>query len=178
MLKKIKLDFDFLPYIDADYTQHTGSCAKHQVKELTDVHEQYGGFPKSYCLENTMIHQLWWDKDQIDYVELGRQLGIEVVTVSTIMQPPGCTVPLHRDTFYAINQKYPDRTELKVRANIYMEDYKIGQFIQYQESDSYTTSTDWKAGEGFLWDSSVLHLSTNGGMQNKYTMQISGFYND
>ncbi len=83
MLKKIKLDFDFLPYIDADYTQHTGSCAKHQVKELTDVHEQYGGFPKSYCLENTMIHQLWWDKDQIDYVELGRQLGIEVVLAQT-----------------------------------------------------------------------------------------------
>jgi hypothetical protein len=176
MLKKIKVDFDFSAFLSADYTLHSGSCVKHQVHELTDIHSTYGGFPKSYCLENTMIHQLWWDETQVDYIELGKQLGIEVVTVSTIMQPPGCTVPLHRDTFYAINQKYPDRKELKVRANIYLEDYKIGQFIQYQDESGYSTSSDWVAGEGFLWDNNVLHLSTNAGMQDKYTLQVSGFY--
>ena len=175
MLKKIHLDFDFSKFLNADYLIHTGSCIKHQVHELTDIHEQYSGFPKSYCFENTIIHQLWWDNTQIDYDELGEKLGIEVITVSTIMQPPGCTVPLHRDTFFQITQRYPDRKELKVRANVYLEDYKIGQFIQYQEDDRYTTSTDWKAGDGFIWDNEVLHLSTNAGMQLKYTLQVSGF---
>ena len=175
MLKKVNLDFNFAKFIDADYTIHCDSCIKHQVHELKDIHEQYGGFPKTYCLENTMIHQLWWNEDQIDYKELGHKLGMEVITVSTILQPPGCTVPLHRDIFYQITKRFPERKELKVRANIYMEDYKLGQFIQYQEDNNYITSVDWKIGDGFIWDSQVLHLSSNAGMENKYTMQVSGF---
>lgn len=176
MLKEVKLDYDFTPILSADYTQHTGSCISHQVHELTDIHQKFGGFPSTYCLANTMIHQLWWDKNQIDYNKIGKQLGIEVITVSSIMQPPGCVVPYHRDTFYQINQQYPGRTEPKVRANIYLEDYKLGQFIQYvDDADVICTSVNWKAGEGFLWDSSILHLSSNAGMQDKYTLQISGF---
>jgi hypothetical protein len=175
MLKKLYLDFDFSQFLTADYNQHTGSCIKHQTYELTDIHEKFGGFPKTYCFENTLIHQLWWTAEQIDYDLLGQQLGMEVVTVSTILQPPGCVIPYHRDTFYQIGQKYPERTELKVRANIYLEDYKLGQMIQYVENDKINTSVDWQAGEVYMWDSSILHLSANAGMQDKYTMQVSGF---
>ena len=176
MIHQIHLDYDFSIFLNADYSVHSGSCIKHQVYELTDIHESYGGFPASYCLENTIIHQLWWTDTQVDYVELGKQLDIEVISVSTILQPPGCVIPLHRDTFYLINKQYPDRSEPKVRANIYLEDYKLGQLLQYQTESGYQTSTDWKAGEGFRWDSSHLHLSCNAGMQNKYTLQVSGFY--
>jgi nitrogen regulatory protein PII len=87
------------------------------------------------------------------------------------MQPPGCVVPLHRDTFFQIKQRYPERTEPKVRANIYLEDWKLGHFIQHGDQ----VSTHWKAGDGFIWDSEVLHLSANAGMHDKYTMQVSGF---
>ena len=175
MLKNIHLTLNFTPLLAADSNSHSGSRSKHPVYELSDIHEAYGGFPKSYCFENTKIHQLWWDTTQIDYKELGDQLGMEVVTVSTIMQEPGCVVPLHRDMFYQIGLKHPTRNELNVRANIYMEDYKLGHFIQYQKNDTYESSTDWVAGDGFLWDKEVLHLSANAGMSNKYTMQVSGF---
>lgn len=175
MIKNLFLDFDFDIFLKADYSVHSGSCIQHQIYELQDIHDQFGEFPKSYCLENTMIHQLWWDKTQVDFDYLGQQLGMEVVTVSTIMQPPGCVVPYHRDTFFQINQRFPDRQDPKVRANIYIEDYKLGQFIQYVDQNQIHTSVDWKAGDGFIWDSSVLHLSSNAGMQNKYTLQVSGF---
>ena len=134
-IKNISLNYNFNIFINADYSVHCGSCIKHQVYELIDIHEQFGGFPKSYCLENTMIHQLWWSADQIDYQDLGQQLGIEVITVSSILQPPGCVVPYHRDTFFQISQRYPDRKEPKVRANVYLEDYKLGHFIQYVDQD-------------------------------------------
>lgn len=173
MLKPIYLDYDFSKIISADYTQHSASCISHQVHELTDIHEQYGGFPKTYRYENTIIHQLWWSQDDIDFAEIGSQLGMEVITVSSICQPPGCVIPLHRDTFYLINKQHPDRTELKVRANIYLEDWKLGQFIQYDNE----ISVKWHAGDGFMWDSTHLHLSANAGMQNKYTLQVSGFLN-
>jgi len=171
MFKKIYLDYDFTKILEADYSQHTGSCIKHQVYEIADIHEQYGGFPKSYCLENTLIHQLWWDNKQLDFDTIGQQLGIEVITVSSIQQPPGCVIPLHRDTFYQINKQYPDRKELKVRANIHLEDWKLGHFLQYNN----TVHTYWKAGEGLLWDTDILHLGANAGMHNKHTLQVSGF---
>lgn len=171
MLTIVKLDYDFFQVINADYLQHSGSCIKHLTTELADVYQPYGGLPESYTIKNTLIHQLWWDRDQVDYNEIGRQLGMEVVTVSTICQPPGNVIPWHSDTFYQIKQKYPDRTETKVRANIHLEDWKMGHFIQYNDE----VRTHWKAGTGIMWDSSILHLGANAGLENKYTMQVSGF---
>jgi len=176
MITPAKLHWDYSQFVDADYSAHTGSCIKHQVYELTDIHQKFGGFPKSYCSANTMIHQLWWTPDQVDYAELGRQFNMQVITVSSIMQPPGCVIPYHRDTFYQIGQQYPDRKERRVRANMYLEDYRLGHMIQYVENDQIRTSVDWSAGDGFVWDSEILHLSANAGMQNKYTLQVSGFY--
>lgn len=171
MIKNIKFNFDLSVFLNADYSTHEGSCIKHQVYELTDIHQSYGGFPNSYCFENTKIHQLWWYNSQVNFDQIGELLGIDVITISSIKQPPGCIIPLHRDTFYQISQRFPDRKGIKVRANIYLEDWKIGHFIQYNDN----VSTHWKAGEGFIWDSSILHLSANAGMQNKYTLQVSGF---
>jgi hypothetical protein len=175
VLEPIKINYDPSVFLNADYTQHSGSCIQHQVYELTDIHKQYGGFPGTYTIKNTLIHQLWWDNTQVDFDELGRQLKMEIVTISSICQPPGNVIPLHRDTFFQIGQRHPARTELKVRANIYLEDYKMGHFIQYQENDHWVTSDNWRQGEGFMWDSSVIHLSANAGFENKYTLQISGF---
>lgn len=175
MFNTVHLDIDFTPLRNADYSIHMGSCIKHQIHEINDIHEEYGGFPDSYNIHNTKIHQLWWDNTQVNYVELGRQLNMEVITVSTIKQPPGCVVPFHRDTFFQIKKQYPDRKETKVRANIYLEDYKMGQFIQYKLNSKFETSTNWKAGDGFVWSSDILHVSANAGFQDKYTMQVSGF---
>jgi hypothetical protein len=170
MIKDIKLNYDFDIFLTANYGEAV-SCIKHQVHELTDIHTQYGGFPDTYTFHNTKIHQVWWDDTQIDYVNIGQQLGIDVITVSSILQPPGCVIPLHRDTFYQINQRHPTRADLKVRANIYLEDWRLGHFVQYNNQ----VDTHWKQGQGWLWDSSELHLGANAGMQNKYTLQVSGF---
>ena len=177
MLKKVKLNYDWDIFLAADYSQHCGSCIVHQRDELVDIHKQYGGFPSSYSMSNTTIHQLWWNTTQINFAEIGQKLGMEVVTISSICQPPGNVVPLHRDTFYQINKLYPNRKELKVRANIYLTDYKMGHFIQYKDNN-WVTDYNWQQGEGFMWDSSILHLSANAGFENKYTLQISGFLND
>lgn len=174
MHKKIILNIDFNKFISADHGEGT-TCIKHQVTELKDVHDQYkDGFPKSYCLENTIIHQKFWNEEEINFSELGKKIGIEVITVSTILQPPGNTIPLHRDTFYQIKKKFPNRVNEKiVRANIFLEDWKMGHFLQYGN----TVHTHWRQGEGHMWDQSVLHIGANNGMENKYTLQVSGFYN-
>ena len=175
MLKEIKIDYPLDIFLNADYSIHSGSCIAHQIHELKDVHNEYG-FGETYDFGNTTIQQLWWAETQIDFNELGKQLDMEVVTVSSILQPPGNVIPLHRDTFFQITKKYPSDDRLKVRANIYLEDWKVGHMLQYKDGVEWKNSTHWKASEGYLWSSEPLHLSMNGGMQNKYTLQISGFY--
>ena len=54
ILKNIKLNYDFDTILSADYAVHEGSCIKHQVHELTDIHDSYGGFPETYCFKNTI----------------------------------------------------------------------------------------------------------------------------
>lgn len=179
MIKNCNLNLDYTPFVTADYTVHEGSCIKHQVYELADIHKSFGGFPSTYSAHNTTIHQLWWSEDQIDFDYIGKQLGIKVITISTIKQPPGNIIPIHKDTFFQIKNKYPDRAELRVRANIYMEDWKVGHILQYQDQEkNWHTSDHWKAGQGFIWDDVPLHLSCNAGFHDKYTMQISGFLNE
>ena len=170
MLKKVHLIIDYNRFMNCEYPEES-SCIKHQVDELTDIHQQYGGFPDSYSLENTKIKQRWWNESEIDFKDIGSQLSMDVITVSSILQPPGNVIPWHRDTFYQIKQRYPNREDTMGRANIYLEDWKMGQLIQFQEE----VDTHWKSGEGWLWDSSILHLGANAGMQSKYTLQVSGF---
>ena len=176
MIKKINLDIDFEKLLNADYSQHYGSCISYQKREQEDIHDTVGGFPKSYHEDNTRIQQLWFDDGDVDYKKLGEKLGMEVITVSTILQPPGNVVTLHRDTFFKIKNLYPKDTRTKVRANIYMQDWAPGHFINYQDKDKqWQTSTHWQQGDGFIWDSNHLHLSANAGLVPKFTMQVSGF---
>jgi len=180
MLQEIKINYNlkyFLPP-NQDYSIHKGTCLSHQVHELTDIHKEYG-LGETYTSENTVIQQLWYDNTMVDFNDLGKQLNMEIVTVSSILQPPGNIIALHRDTFFQIKKRYPEDKRLKVRANIYLEDWKVGHMIQYQDindSNTWKTSDNWKAGGGFLWSSDVLHLSANAGMKDKYTLQLSGFY--
>jgi hypothetical protein len=176
MFKHINVDYDFSKILSADYSQHTGSPIEYLPRDLADVYEKIGPLPTTYVQDNTTIHQLWWDEDQLDYQTLGKQLQMEIVSVSSIMQPPGNCIPYHRDSFYKISIKHPNRIGLKVRANIFLEDGDIGHLLQFTLDNKHKTIADWKANTGYMFDSSILHLSVNAGMKPKYTLQISGFY--
>lgn len=179
LLKKINIDYDFKIFLNADYDQHLGSCISYQKIEQEDIHSKVGGFPKSYHENNTRIQQLWWDSTQIDYNELGQQTGMKVVTISSILQPPGNVITVHRDTFFKINNMYPNDKRTKVRANIYLEDWKVGHVLQYQDMNTeWQSDTHWNQGNGWLWDSNILHVSGNIGLEPKLTLQISGFLNE
>lgn len=176
MFKLINLDNNFDFILNADYTTHSGTCIAHQAKEMPEIYDPIGGHPESYCLANTTIHQLWWNQDDVDFAELGNQLGIEVISVSSIKQDPGNSIPYHKDMFYKIKNKYPDRNDTIVRANIFLEDYKLGHFLQATlHNGEHYTVPNWKANDGYMFDSSIYHLSCNGGLEPKYTLQISGF---
>ena len=65
---------DCAKFVDCEYPSGS-SCIKHQVHELTDIHKQYGGFPKTYTMDNTQIHQRWWNEDELDFAEIGKTIA-------------------------------------------------------------------------------------------------------
>ena len=170
MVKPVFLDFDFSAILAGDYNSSVSSC------HTLAIYKEQGSLPDSYCFENTKVHMIWWDNTQIDYDDIGRQLSMEVITISSIMQDPGCVIPYHADNF---SNPLWDQTRIDqlVRVVICLEDYKIGHIIQYIEDGKCRTRDNWVAGDGFMWDSQVPHLTVNAGMQPKYTLQITGFMN-
>jgi len=170
-LREVKVDYDFGFIFDIDWENYEHDCLGHQQTELKDIHDKVGGFPKSLTHHNTMFYQKFFDGSEIDFKELGDQVGVEAKTISMIKQPPGMTNPMHRDTFYQINKKFPDDDRLKVRANIQLLEWKDGHFLQFND----TVVTHWKAQTGYMWDSSVVHLAANAGLEDRYALQISGF---
>jgi hypothetical protein len=178
MFIPVSVNFDTLTILSADHDQHSDTCMSHQIKELDDIYQEFGGYPKSYCLANTTIHQLWWDRNTIDYEDLGAQLGMEIGSISSIKQDPGNTIPYHRDMFHKIRAMHPDRKEKLVRVNIFLESAKLGHMLQFTLDGRHHTVTDWQKNTGYMFDSDVLHLSCNAGMEPKFTLQISGLYLD
>jgi len=170
-IKEVSVHYDFNFMFDVEWENYEHDCLGHQKEELKDIHEKVGGFPSSLTHENTLFYQKFFRSDEIDFIDLGEQVGIEAITISMIKQPPGMVNPMHRDTFFQINKKFPNDDRKKVRANIQLLDWKAGHFLQFND----TVITHWKANTGHMWDSSVLHLAANAGLEDRYSLQISGF---
>jgi len=176
MFKQVELDYDFSLVLAADHDAHSGTCISHLVKELDDVYQNFGGFPRSLSTVNTTLHQLWWSRDQLDFDALGHMISVNIVLISSIRQDPGNIIPYHRDMFHKLRQLYPDSTDTCVRANIFLENSKLGHMLQFTLDGKHRAVTEWTANTGHMFDSSVLHLSCNAGLEPKYTLQLSGFY--
>ena len=175
--KQISLDYDFDKLLNADYTTHEGSCIKHQVHEQTDAYEKYGNFPDTYVYENTIINQLWWNEQDLDFKLIEDALKMNILTVSTVRQPPGQVIPIHRDIFYQIKKKYDVTGKTIVRANIHLNDWEPGHIIQYEQKGEWSNWTHWKTGDGLMFNEDSLHIGINAGVKHKFTIQISGFLN-
>ena len=171
ILEPVKIDMDTKVFFDVKWEDYRCSCIQHQKTEQKDLHPDER-MPDSLVLDNTAIHQKFFERDEIDYDELGKQTNMDVVSVSVIKQEPGNIIPKHRDKFHKITTEFPDRKCMKVRANIFLEDWKSGHYLEFDEQPH----THWKANEGFILNSQVIHLAANAGLEDKYTLQISGFY--
>ena len=62
---------------------------------------------------------------------------------------------------------------VKTIKSIFIEDWKVGHFLQCND-DVYT---HWKCGDGLIVDRAQCHLSANAGVEDKHTVQVSGFMN-
>jgi hypothetical protein len=172
MLKTVHLDHDLSMIATADHRVNEASAI------ATKMYHENNKFPKTYVPENTRIHQLWWTQEQLDFESISKKLGMTVCTVSSIILPPGSVIPLHQDTFHKLRTQFPDHPGRMVRAVVYATEYDMGQFTQYLNDGRIHNSTDWKIGDGTIWDDQVPHVTVNGSMKDLCTVNFSGFLQD
>ena len=95
-------------------------------------------------------------------------------SLSVIKQMPGQTIPEHFDTFYKFCEKNNCDKEDVCRLNFFLEDWKPGHYFEIL----YEPYTRWKKMNFKIIRYGNPHLSGNMGMEPKYTMQITGLYEE
>ena len=165
----IDLGNDLETIRNADYSERTLSAIHSNI-----VNPEYDYAP-SLCKENTTIQQLWWDRE-LDWNAVENQLGIKIITASSILLPPGNVIPWHTDTFVKMKKLHPERNDF-VRAMIYVTEYEPGQVTQIRNGTGLETYTKWTPGSGYLIDDTVPHVNINGSNKPVITINFSGFIN-
>ena len=165
----IDLGNDLETIRNTDYSERTLSAIHSNI-----VNPEYDYAP-SLCKENTTIQQLWWDRE-LDWNAVENQLGIKIITASSILLPPGNVIPWHTDTFVKMKKLHPERNDF-VRAMIYVTEYEPGQVTQIRNGTGLETYTKWTPGSGYLIDDTVPHVNINGSNKPVITINFSGFIN-
>ena len=61
-----------------------------------------------------------------------------------------------------------------LRIVIFLEDWQSGHYIEVDGNPIY----EWKAGDWVAWKYMTKHVAANIGMTNRYTMQVTGMYQE
>lgn len=99
--------------------------------------------------------------------------GLENGVSSIILQPPGNILGWHQDAFVQFRKKYPKKSKNNrvIRYMVLMEDWDWGHSFTAGNS----TITQWKQGDVVFWEPYMFHCGANAGMQDKITLNVTGF---
>ena len=119
--------------------------------------------------------------DLVDYKDLpawvlpiAEQTGLKNIGASLYRMTPGCILPSHKDT-YSLYKQINNITHNRImRIVVFLEDWSSGHYLEINGNPI----TEWSAGDWVGWNYDTPHLAANIGMSDRYTMQITGTYED
>lgn len=138
-------------------------------QSILDQHKKYG-----YTEHNTVIWKstacepkltFSWEQKVVD------QLPLSHAVVALTRQNPGQVLPWHEDRFFMLRKQHPENTAPIWRFLLMMQDWKIGHFLQINN----TVFTHWSQGDLVVWHPGTMHLAANVGLEPKWTCNITGF---
>ena len=90
---------------------------------------------------------------------------------SVYRMTPGCALPRHSDLYLRFRKLHniEDLSTIR-RAVFFLDDWQSGHYFDVAD----TLITQWRAGEGVIWESDVPHSAANVGITDRYTLQITG----
>jgi hypothetical protein len=133
------------------------------------------GYPSKFVGDLCdMRHRLPdWSRRFIDIFE-GQ--GWKDVGIAFYRMRTGTVLPTHGDTY----KKYVELFNLKGkehtihRALVLLEDWKSGHYLELNGAPII----NWKAGSVVEWQYDTPHMAANIGLEDRYTLQITGHVSD
>lgn len=109
-----------------------------------------------------------WNSQLVTWAE--QQFGIKDVGTAYYQMTTGTILPVHSDTYKKYIEMFGCSIDDIVRILVLPEDWKSGHYL---EIDGKMISS-WKAGDYFWWRGDVPHMAANIGIDDRYTIQITG----
>ena len=160
------------------------SSELHEIHSIYSVHEfkvDLKEFEKAHLQRHEFYPAVMrFDMALTDKVQpILDYINIDYAIIKTTYQPPGALYPIHYDQmhsskyiFESISSAIDVSRDTIVRFYIFLEDWKQGQFLFAIDS-----VLQWKKGDIYCWDDTVLHGSANVGLHPKIGLTITGPYN-
>lgn len=79
-------------------------------------------------------------------------------------------MPNHVDHFQTYMRVFDAERKDVYRALVFLEDWKPGHYLEVDHKGV----VNWNAGDYFLWSADVEHAASNIGIEDRYTLQITG----
>jgi hypothetical protein len=133
------------------------------------------GYPPKFVGELCdMRHRLptWSNR----LVEMFEGQGWKDIGLAFYRMPTGTVLPTHGDLY----KKYIELFDLTGqehtirRAIVMLEDWKSGHYLEVRS----VPIVDWRAGQVVEWAYDTPHMAANIGLEDRYTLQITGHVDD
>lgn len=116
--------------------------------------------------DNTNYIPSWVEK-------ASEKLGLKDCGYSFYRMTPNSIIPTHKDHFLKYTKIFNKDIKEVVRAIIFLEDWKSGHSFEIED---YQVA-NWRAGDYCLWSYEAPHFAANIGVEDRYTLQITGVIN-
>lgn len=121
-----------------------------------------------------MRHKLpSWNHKFVEFYEAN---GWQDIGVAYYRMPTGTVMPEHSDLY----KRYIEVFNLEGQENtirraiVLLEDWKSGHYLEVMG----VPVVDWKAGQTVEWAYDTPHMAANIGLEDRYTLQITGHVDD
>ena len=99
-----------------------------------------------------------------------RKYNAKNVGVSFYKMPTGVILPTHRDTYKKYRKLFRCKLKDCIRAIIFLDKWKPGHFFEIANN----SIIKYRKGDFIVWYGNTPHMAANIGLQDRYTMQITG----
>lgn len=79
-------------------------------------------------------------------------------------------MPMHTDHYKKYCEVFNTNPNEVWRAIVFLEDWKSGHYFEIDEE----AIVNWQAGDFIMWQGDVPHAASNIGIEDRYTLQITG----
>ena len=103
---------------------------------------------------------------------ISKELNLKDCGYSFYRMKTNNIIPTHVDHYSTYTRIFKKDIKDVIRAIVFLEDWKSGHYF---EIDNHAI-TNWRAGDYCVWTYKVPHFAANIGLEDRYTLQITGTY--